>query len=239
MFEDNNEKDNNEPRWRRVLRIGAFAIGLIAVAAGPVFHYFQTDPHVGWALMITGLIFMVASRFDDVIEIGFGSFQTKLERRITKVEDAMAAVRRLAKASARNALNSVQFAGRMGGFSEPEKMLFLRDTRRLLRDLGIDDDEVSETEIDWNKAVEFDYAFWALGLNQLPDDITEDLKPRWDDLRKGGVVGRATSKEILAFFKKADILTPDRAQILEDYEHYEKTRQHRREDEWLRRRERK
>ena len=69
-----------ESKWRRKLRIGAFVFGLIAILAGPVFHYVQPDPHVGWASMIAGLIFMVSSRFDDVVEIGFASFRTKLER---------------------------------------------------------------------------------------------------------------------------------------------------------------
>ena len=170
------KENGEEPQWLRWLRIGAFAIGLIAIAAGPAFHYFQPDPHVGWALMIAGLIFMVSSRFDDVVEIGFGSFRTKLERRVKKVEDTMEAVRHLAKASARSALNSVQYTGRMGGFTETEKIQFLGDTRRLLSDLDIKDDEIAETEHEWHKAVEFDYTHWATGHNQVTDRILESIR---------------------------------------------------------------
>ena len=164
------KEPGEESKLRRGLRIGAFAIGLVAIAAGPVFHFVQPDPHVGWASMIAGLIFMVSSRFDDVVEIGFASFRTKLEQRVKRVEDTMGAVRRLAKASARSALNSVQFAGRLGGFTETEKIQFLGDTRRLLSDLGIKDDEVAAIESDWHRATEFDYASWATGLNLIPKD---------------------------------------------------------------------
>ncbi len=233
---DANE-NGEEPQWRRVLRISAFAIGLIAIAAGPVFHYFQPDPHVGWASMIAGLIFMVSSRFDDVVEIGFASFRTRLERRVKKVEDTMEAVRRLAKASTHSALNSVQYAGRMGGFTETEKIQFLGDTRRLLSDLGIKDDEIAKIESDWHKAIEFDYASWATGLSQVPKDLAEKLHSKWKGLRQGGIEHRATPEEIRAFCTDADMLTPEREEILKDYEHYVTTRRHRREAVWQRHRE--
>jgi hypothetical protein len=226
--------NDDEPRWRRALRLGAFAIGLGAVAAGPILHLIRPDSHIGWSLMIAGLIFMVASRFDEVVEIGFGSFRTTLERRVKKVEDTMSAVRRLAKASARNALNSVQFAGRMGGFSETEKMQFLRDSRRLLSDLGVNDDEIAETETLWHKIVEFDYSIWALGRSTAPEGLSDVLNPEWKALRSGGIENIATPEKIRAFLTKAKILTPERAEILKDYEHYVMRRQHRREDTWLR-----
>ncbi len=86
------------------------------------------------------------------------------------------------------------------------------------------------------QTVEFDYALWAMGLNRVPDDLPLDLKPRWEELRGGGIEGRATPEEISRFFADADMLTPEREEILKDYEHYMKTRQHRREPEWQHRR---
>lgn len=209
MMIDANE-NSTEQRWRGNLRIAAFTFGLLCIATGPVVHFFHSSPHVGWALMIAGLIFMVSSRFDDVVEIGFGSFKTKLERRVKEMENAMDAVRHLAKASARNALNSVQFAGRMGGFSETEKIQFLLDTRSLLSDLGIKEEDFVDIEVEWNRAIEFDYSLWILGFTRKPDDITEDIQPRWKELREGGIAGRATSGEIRKFFEVAEILTPER-----------------------------
>ncbi len=229
---------DEEPGWRQCLRIGAFLVGLAAIAAGPLLLNYLPNPNVGWASMITGLIFMMSSRFDDVVEIGFGSFRTKLERRVKKVEDTMAAVRRLAKESARSALKSVQYAGRLGGFTDTEKERFLRDTRRLLHDLGIQEGEAADVEREWHEAVEFDYAHWVLGGDRTPKDLPKNEHGDWDELRSGGIAGRATPVQIRRFLENAQMLTQEREEILQDYEHYRATRQHRREDDWLRRHER-
>ncbi len=220
-------------RSRRYLRIGAFGIGLIGIVAGPVLHLFVGNPHVGWATMIAGLIFMVSSRFDEVVEIGFGSFKTKLERRVRDIEETMEAVRRLAKASARNALNSVQYAARWGGFRESEKLKFLHDTRKLLTDLGVTSKEIEKIEVDWHRAVEFDYVLLVLGRRQVPTDLPGEMRAQWEELRSGGIERRATPHEIRSFFQQANMLTPEREEMLKDYEHYIAKRQHRRLDVWL------
>ena len=227
-----NQREASEPRWKKSLRTGAVIIGLVGIAAGPILLYFVANSHVGWAAIIAGLIFMISSRLDEVVEIGFGSFKTKLERRVRDVEEAMDAVRYLAKASARNALNAVQYTGRMGGFTEQQKVHFLLDTRRLLRDLGISAEEAQELENDWHDAVEFDYASWATGGDQVPNDLPHDLMPAWKNLRKGGIANRASPEEIRSFFRDADLLTLERKEILLDYEHYLETREHRREKAW-------
>lgn len=228
----------SEPAWRRSLRVGAVVVGLIAIAAGPFLLFYLPNPHVGWAAMIAGLIFMVSSRFDEVVEIGFGSFKTRLERRVRDVEDAMEAVRHLAKASARNALNSVQYAGRIQPFTESDKLDFLSRTRRLLSDLGIHPQEVREAEHDWHRAIEFDYADWALGGDQLPEDLPEGMHERWKELRKGGIEQRPTAEEVRSFLREAGMLTSEREEILRDYEHYVATREHRRKEKWLHRHDR-
>ena len=107
----------------------------------------------------------------------------------------------------------------MGGFTETEKIQFLGDTRRLLSDLGIKDDEVAAIESDWHRATEFDYASWATGLNLIPKDLPEKWNPKWKGLRQGGIEHRATPKEIRAFLTDAGMLTPEREEILKDYEH--------------------
>jgi len=177
---------------------------------------------------------MVSSRFDDVVEIGFGTFKTKLERRVRDVEEAMDAVRLLAKESARSSLNSVQYMGRWGGFSQADKLKFLRDTRQLLTELGVSQRDISEIEGEWHRAVEFDYAHWALGGTQLPKDLPSEFHDKYRTLAGTGISLRPEPSEIRAFFREADMMTDEREKILQDYEHYISRREHRREEEWLR-----
>lgn len=179
---------------------------------------------------------MAASRFEDIQEIALASFKmTLFERRVGEVEVSVRDIRRLAKESSRLALASIQFSGRMDGFTDNFKSQVLADTRRLLSDLNVTPEEIAEVESLWHAAVEFDYAGWATGLNTVPPDLPVNLKARWDQLRKGGIENRATPEEIRSFFLDTDMLTPERDEILKDYEHYVLTQQHRREDVWRRR----
>ena len=85
--------------------------------------------------------------------------------------------------------------------------------------------------------MEFDYAIWATGLNRVPDDLPQPLSTKFGELRGDGVEGRSTPEEIRTFFSDAGMLTPEREEILKDYEHYIAARKHRREDVWRRRHE--
>ncbi len=115
------------PRW-------PIGFGLVLVIAGPLLLLFVKDSPAGWAAMFAGLIFMAASRFEDIQEIALASFSMKLfERRVDEVEGSVRDIRRLAKESSRLALASIQFAGRMGGFTDDFKRKVLQDTQRLLR----------------------------------------------------------------------------------------------------------
>ena len=150
--------------WMVKHRSWAIVIGLFLVIVGPVLLFFQTDSPAGWATMFAGLIFMAASRFEDIQEIALASFRMKLfERRVDEVEGSVRDIRRLAKESSRLALASIQFAGRMGGFTDDFKRQVLQDTQRLLRDLNVTPEEIAEVEGLWHAMVEFDYALWATG----------------------------------------------------------------------------
>lgn len=230
------QKKEEKKGWLEEHQIWLIGIGLLLVFAGPLLLLFEKDSHAGWAAMFAGLIFMAASRFEDIQEIALASFRMKLfERRVVEVESSVRDIRRLAKENSRLALASIQFSGRMGGFTDDFKSQVLVDTRRLLNDLNVTPEEIAEVESLWHETVEFDYSLWATGLRRVPADLPNNLKPRWDALRKGGVAKRATPEQIRSFLLDADMLTPERDEILEDYAHYVSTRQHRREEEWRQR----
>lgn len=211
--------------------------GLALIVVGPVLLLLVKDSHAGWAVMLAGLIFMAASRFEDVQEIALASFKMKLfERRVGEVEVSVRDMRRLAKENARLALASIQFAGRLSGFPEEFKSKVLADTRQLLTDLNVTASEIADVESLWHATVEFDYASWATGHNKVPVDLPELFHQRWKELKMGGIENRSTPQRIRTFFVDAGMLTPERDEILKDYEHYVLTRQHRRENLWRRRR---
>lgn len=223
--------------WLEKYREWMIGLGLLLVIAGPVLLFLEQESHAGWATMFAGLIFMVATRFEEIQEIGVASFKAKMfERRVDQLEGVIQNIKRLAKESSRLALASIQFSGRMGGFTDDYKTRVLADTRRLLKELDVTAEEIAEIESLWHAAVEFDYALWATGLSTVPHDLPPSLILEWEELRGDGIEGRPTPQEIRTFLSDANMLTPEREEILKDYEHYIATREHRREDAWRRRR---
>ncbi len=108
------------------------------------------------------------------------------DRRVDQLEGVVRDIKRLAKESSRLALASIQFSGRMGGFTDDYKTRVLADTRRLLNELDVTPEEIAEVESLWHAAVEYDYALWATALRGVPDDPPDELKPNWKELREGG-----------------------------------------------------
>lgn len=158
--------------WMAKHRSWMIGVGLLLVVVGPVLLLAKQESHAGWATMVAGLIFIVASRIEDIQEIGLASFRAKMfERRVDKVESVVRDIKRLAKESSRLALASIQFSGRWGGFTDDYKNRVLADTRRLLNELDVTPEEIAEVESLWHAAVEFDYMLWATGLSTIPEDL--------------------------------------------------------------------
>lgn len=221
------------PASIRHLKLLLLGIGLIGVVFGPLILALVENPHVGWATILVGLIVMITSRFDEISEIGFGSFRASLVTRVEDVEAAMDAVRRLAVSNSRISLDLVQMSGRFGGISEANKRRMLEQTRTLLSDLGVSVDQVADSETGYHLGVEFDYAQWALKPSR-GDQLPKDLQAERDKLRNGGLAGRPLPDEIEAFLERAGILTPERHEVLEDYRYYIANREHRRPEAWSR-----
>ncbi len=198
--------------WMAKHRSWTIGVGLLLVVVGPVLLLAKQESHAGWATMVAGLIFIVASRIEDIQEIGLASFRAKMfERRVDKVESVVRDIKRLAKESSRLALASIQFSGRMGGFTDDYKTRVLVDTRRLLNELDVTPEEIAEVESLWHAAVEFDYMLWATGLKTVPKDLPQHLESNWNKLRgdERGIEGRSTPQEIRMFLSDADMLTPE------------------------------
>ena len=94
--------------WMAKHRSWTIGVGLLLVIGGPVLLFAEPESHAGWATIVAGLIFMVASRFEDVQEIGLASFRLKMfERRVNQLEGVVRDIKRLAKESSRLALGPV------------------------------------------------------------------------------------------------------------------------------------
>lgn len=226
--------EDSKKSWLPSRRRWLVAFGLCWVFAGPFLLFFYKDSHAGWASMFTGLIVIAVSRLDDIQEIALASFTMKLfERRVDKVEDTVRDVRKLAKQSSKFALSSLQYSGRYGGTPEDIKYKNLADTRALLEHLGLPSDEIEDVEAEWHAVEEFDYTRWA--LREAPKHMDEEHARRWQQMRDGGVAGRASPETIRAFFKELNALTPELEETLKDYEHYIATREHRRQEVWRKR----
>jgi hypothetical protein len=130
----------------------------------------------------------------------------------------------------------VQRAARWGGFSFDEKEQIRKGSLAALDLLDVPKQERDEMFRERHMVNRFDYAGHALGGHTIPQEIqgSNDLTSEWKSLRNGGFQRIPSAETIEKFLRKAGMLNAERAELLEDYRHYEEHGEHRRPDVWKR-----
>ena len=153
-----------------LLAAAALLFALLAVAA------FVT-PGGAWPLCIAGIALLILAHSDRIAEISAGTSGAKIV--LQQVQDKVVELRRLVTISARMHMAIVQRMGRWGtGFNEAEKDAIREESERLMRDAGVDEEEIRRVRAhEWDRYVYLDYVFW-IGRDL---DVTQ-FKADWDKL---------------------------------------------------------
>lgn len=86
-----------------------------------------------------------------------------------------------------------------------------------------------------HRFIEVDYVFNILGGTAPPDDMTPMAEHDWQVLQSRGLDAIPTPDELTQFFTRHDRLTPQRAELIEDYRSYIEHRTHRHPASWAER----
>lgn len=217
--------------WERAMQL-VFWIGLIAAGVGPPLLIYKDQSETGWALLLSALIVLLATRFDAIEELSFGPLRARLSREVEEATETLKRVRELAHLTAASTLSLVKMSGRMGGYTDAEEDEIKRSMIALLKQLNLTDAEVEEALSRWHQVVEYDYVHFLLGGNIVPDGFTDQERREWSQLRDGGIQNNPSPDVVEDYLARTSTLDEERKGLVEDYRHYVTHREHRRPRVW-------
>ena len=196
--------------------------------------------------LIAFLALLIFANLDKFSEFRFKIFKTVLEGKIREAEEAtqeakstIKQLRSLAKIMAHTTLGLVKRTGRLGGYSYDEKEEVKESTLKVLREIGISEEEIEEvvSKSQWHKFVEFDYAHLILGGSRAwPPDLPQVLRGEWSKFRrKFGFNNIAKPADLTEILDKYGLLSDEAKELITDYEYYIKHRKQRRPEVWAKR----
>lgn len=140
------------------------------------------------------------------------------------LSEARAVVRELGLFS----LNWARRIGSKSGVSLSEMESFRESIIASLKRLGYGEGELQNASKDWFSAIESEYVKMIVDLLPKPSDVEERLRAELSTVRHRAETNKASVDAIKTFLEVYELLTPELSELFTDYEHYRKTRRHRR-----------
>lgn len=213
---------------------------IVAVLLTFIFVVFYANKGEGyWGIAMLALAFLIVGNFDLIKKwkLSAGGFEAETREVLTQTQNTLEEVKELATLVSSTTLSLVKSSGRIGGYTDEEEESIRDDIFDLLRKLSVPEEQISNTLTQWHRFVEHDYRLAVTGGFTIPKDLPQSKVGEWKNLREGGIKKIATPNEIENFFKSMGMLTDDRRELIADFRHYKKHRQHRRLDVWSQRHE--
>jgi hypothetical protein len=194
-----------------LLSLARVIVSLLFVAAATSLAFFSVPAAI---IAICSVILVVLHpRLASVIEFSFGPLKATLERNISQSELLIAELKDMAVAQARVAAAAAAHTGR---FAQANDWIFVatKDLESRLVKMGVPDEEIVAVRKDLVRFTLVDLGARAIGANSnmsWPSDPMAAAERRQilDD-------DRTDADAIEAYLTKYELLTPARAQLIED-----------------------
>jgi hypothetical protein len=128
-----------------------FWIGIVLAGVGPSFLILIGFGEAGWAALISGVVMMLASRFEDILELTVGPVRAKLREKVQEADTTLAETRNLASLLTSTSLSLVKRSGQIGGYTDEEQNQIAQEFRDSLGKVGTDETKIDELFEDWPK----------------------------------------------------------------------------------------
>jgi hypothetical protein len=214
---------------------------LLTTVALLMFGVGMTAAYMGHHAALTGGIIigfacLGFANLDQISKFKASATGFEIEKTVAQAKSAIVELQDLGVLVAKLSLSLVKRQGRWGTYSDEQQDAIREDVNQVLKRLGVPERKIQDAESEWHDVVEFDYVHAILGgkaISQVLSNIEQNEKRA---LLGDGFPHRPTSTELRAFLSDHDLLSPEREELIKDYDYYRNNRVHRRPDVWKNRR---
>lgn len=215
------------------MKIFLIISSLLALSSGMALG-FLGNPAILAVGFFAFLALLIAANLDRIAEFKATSSGVEAKTRdvVQRAENAVKELHILALQVAELSLSLAIRQGRWGGYSDEDLSSMRESVFSVLKKLGISEKDSQAVLTEWHKFVEFDYASHILGGSTIPEDASNELLVEWKSLRGNGIAKFPSPQEIRQFLTTHGFISASLSELLIDYEHYQKHRNHRRPEVW-------
>ncbi len=213
-----------------VVRSILFWLGVVIASIVPLVLAAIKVEQPPWSMLVaSGVLLMLATRFDVVEELSIGPLKAKLREQIKKTELTLAHLRRFTIPLAKSIATMTMAEGRWdGGTSLAERMQMKEELDGALKQLEVSEGEKEEVYRPWNGMLEFDHAHRIGNTSNLSRELIEKIN-LLHDFRTRRIAPAAEYERII---REANAMTPTIEEEIADLEHFQRTRTLRRPAVW-------
>jgi hypothetical protein len=212
--------------------------GIIAAAFAAFAAYTDHKTGMGAGLFLT-LIFLFWANLDRIksIEATMKSFraETREARELAReTKDTLKELRELATLVSKIQVSLLVRQGRMGGYTEEAQEAFRAEIVALLDKIGVAPDDQKLVLEPVRQFALHDYVHHILGGGVIPTEVISHPHgpTQWHALRSSALSNPPSPETLRLFLEKFGLSTPDRAELINDYEYFLEHGKHRRPEAW-------
>ncbi len=202
-------------------------LGLYILIAAPVAAWLAGGLVATFAV-VGGLACAILIRLPDLVELGVGPLKAKLEREVAEAAATVNQLKALGAVFGQAILAVLAGEGRWGGMGYGAKSALKEEVDAELRKLGLNDDQMRIAHRTWNQYLLFDHGF---RIRQKIPNAALLISPNINALL-GPNLRVASAEDWRRELSRANLLTPDIDEAIQDLEHFVRTGAIRRRELW-------
>lgn len=219
--------DWKAPAWLVPFGAGCAALAVIAALFG--------NSALLWPSLWLFVATLVAANIARIerLKASSSGIEFEAKKAVEEARSTVAEMQLLAKHLAMISLALVKRSARIGGFPPREEENIRERTIALLRNAHVDEKEFAEVLEEWHRWVANDYIFGILGNSVLPDELDDDARAQWKDMRcRAFADDRPSVTELSDWLERHNFLDDEHRELLADLAYYLEHKCHRRFDVW-------
>lgn len=209
----------------------SFLAGILMIVVGvPTLAFFGKSTAAG-LFLLAGIVAVLVGRLHLVEELTLGPLKARLRASIEEATATLQQLRTLALSLAEASLTDLMAGNFFDNMSLRQRLAMHDVIIKSLYDLGLSPTEVQKASANWNKGIGVTYH--RAIRSALPQNLDRATKDGFDSFLEFKEWKTATPDEVERFLKEHDLLTPQIADWVADYRHFEETKEIRRIEEFV------
>lgn len=210
----------------------SFVSGVLMIIGGCPALVLSDRTSAAFAILLTGVVAVLVGRLHHVEELALGPLKARLRQSIDEANATIQQLRALALALGEASLTDLMAGNFFDSMSLRQRFAVHDVIRRSLLDLGLSERDVQKASANWNKGIAVTY-HRAIRAT-LPKELDVKIRNEFNEMLKFEDWQAPTPDALDAFMRTHGLLTDEAVAWIEDYRHFERTRDIRRLDEFLR-----